>query len=464
MIAATIRSRFGFQTRSELNQGTATNCLLPQMVTGPSGWFRRLISRATLGLVLVASIVVANAEDGLVIVVTGAGGNRLSVAIAPLAGDQAMGSGLTSVISADLERCGQFRLVDFNTLLQPQAAPAFADMKSSGADAAVTGSVVAARLDHYETRISLYDVPKQSALGGIAFSHSAAQQRATAHRISDFVFEKLLGERGNFSTRIAFVVKEAARYRLEVADADGANAVTALASAEPIISPSWSPDGTRLVYVSFEAKKPVVYVHELSTGKRRIVANFKGSNSAPAWSPDGAQLAVVLSKEGGSQLFVINADGTGLRRMATSSGIDTEPRFSPDGTLIYFTSDRGGSPQIYRLSMSSGSTERVTFEGGYNVSPRPSPDGKSLAYITRTSGRFQLVVMDLLTRQTMVLTDSDKDESPSFAPNGKVILYATEVRGRGLLATVSIDGRIKQQLGTLTGDVREPSWSPFNGR
>ena len=464
MTTAAVRLPFGLQTRSALVLGTSASCLLSPILTGSGRGFRRLIAGTTLGLTLLASIGVAAAEDGLVIVVTGSGSNQLPVAISPFTGDQSLASGLTSVIRADLERCGQFRLIDRVTQAPAQALPAFADLRAGGADAVVTGSVVATSVDQYETRIALHDVPKQSMLGGIAFSHSSAQQRATAHRISDFVFEKLIGERGIFSTRIAFVVKEAARYRLEVADADGANAITALVSTEPIISPSWSPDGARLAYVSFEAKKPVVYVHELSTGKRRIVANFKGSNSAPTWSPDGTQLAVVLSKEGGSQLFLINADGTGLRRIATSSGIDTEPRYSPDGTHIYFTSDRGGSPQIYRLSIGSGNTERISFEGGYNVSPRPSPDGKSLAYITQTNGRFQLVVMDLASKQSMVLTDSDKDESPSFAPNGKVILYATEIHGRGVLATVSIDGRIRQQLGTLTGDVREPSWSPFNGR
>jgi len=286
--------------------------------------------------------------------------------------------------------------------------------------------------------------------------------RAAAHRTADFIYEKLIGEPGIFSTRIAYVVKSTGRYELQIADADGMNAQTALASREPIISPTWSPDGTRLAYVSFEAKKPIVYVHSLATGQRHVAANFKGSNSAPAWSPDGKKLAVVLSKDGGSQLFLVNADGSGVARLASSTGIDTEPQFSGDGQFIYFTSDRGGKPQIYRIPAEGGEAQRITFEGSYNVTPRLSPNAKSMAYITlNNNGRYQLALMDLATRQTQILTDSAKDESPSFAPNGRMIIYATEVGGRGVLAAVSSDGRVKQKLSVQAADVREPAWGPF---
>ncbi|HJW04373.1 MAG TPA: Tol-Pal system beta propeller repeat protein TolB [Azospira sp.] len=403
-----------------------------------------------------------SAQAQLSIEITGAGARRIPVAIADFVGDSGYTRALTSVIRADLERSGLFKLVE------PGPAPVsetdnvdFGGLRSKGADAFVGGSLVGDGSGRYETRFRLYDVPKQGSLGGVAFVTSAPMLRAAGHRIADYIYEKLIGEPGYFSTRIAYVVKHSGRYELQVADADGQNAQAALVSKEPIISPAWSPDGGRLAYVSFENKKPVIYVHTLATGRRTVVANFKGSNSAPAWSPDGRRLAIVLSKDGGSQIFSINADGSGVQRLVSSSGIDTEPQFAPDGQTLYFTSDRGGSPQIYRVSVGGGDVQRVTFEGSYNVTPRPSPDGRSLAFITRNSGRFQLAIMDLASRQTQILSDSHKDESPSFAPNGRMIVLATDVGGRGLLSAISSDGRVKQRLSVSAGDVREPAWGPY---
>lgn len=400
----------------------------------------------------------------LSIEITGGGANRLPIAIVPFAGEGSIPPGISSIVRADLERSGLFRPLETPPMVPAltEASPVnFPEWRSRLADALVLGSVAVLPDGRFEVRFRVFDVVKQAALGGVAYTLNKNQVRATAHRISDYIYEKLTGEKGVFSTRIAYVLKRGPRFELQIADADGAGAETALASLEPIISPAWSPDGRRLAYVSFEQKKPVVYVHSLLSGQRQVAANFKGSNSAPAWSPDGSKLAVSLSREGGSQIFIVNPDGSGARRLMTSTSIDTEPVFSPDGQFIYFTSDRGGSPQIYRLPVNGGEAQRVTFDGTYNVSARISPDGKNLAYIARNGGRFQVAMLDLGTRQVQVLTDSDKDESPSFSPNGRMILLATVIGGRGVLSAVSSDGRVKQRLTVTGGDVREPAWGPF---
>ncbi len=424
--------------------------------------FSPMFAYIRLALAVVVLALSSGSRAQLSIEITGAGANRIPIAITLFEGEGATQQSITPVVRADLERSGLFKIQETgNEALPENASVNFADWKNRGADALVVGTIAAAANGRYEVRFRLYDTQKQAALGGVAFGMSAAQSRATAHRIADYVYEKLIGEPGIFSTRIAYVVKTPGKYELQIADADGMNPQTALASREPIISPVWSPDGSRLAYVSFEAKKPVVYVHSLASGQRNVAANFKGSNSAPAWAPDGRRLAVVLTKDGGSQLYMVNADGSGVQRLAQSNGIDTEPRFSPDGQHIYFTSDRGGAPQIYRIAATGGEVQRVTFDGSYSVTPRLSPDGKTMAFVSRNGGRFQLTTMDLATRQTQTLTDSAKDESPSFAPNGRMILYASEIGGRGVLAAVSTDGRVKQKLSVQAGDVREPAWGPF---
>ncbi|MBS1189993.1 MAG: TolB, N-terminal:WD40-like Beta Propeller [Rhodocyclaceae bacterium] len=421
----------------------------------------RPLIRPFLALVALAASCLAQAQ--LSIEITGAGANRIPVAIADFGGEAGTSRALTSVIRADLERSGLFRLVDTTGAALTETSPVdYGDWRGKGADALAAGNLTATADGRLEARFRLYDINKQAALAGAAYVTSASQLRAAGHRIADVIYEKLTGEKGIFSTRIAYVVKQRGRYELQIADVDGHNAQAALVSKEPIISPTWSPDGSRIAYVSFENKKPIIFVHSLATGRRQVVANFKGSNSAPAWSPDGRKLAVVLTKDGNSQIYTINADGSGLQRLAVSSGIDTEPRYSSDGGSIFFTSDRGGSPQVYRMSANGGDVQRLTFEGSYNVTPRPSPDGKTLAFITRREGRFQLAVMDLASRQVQILTDSHKDESPTFSPNGRMILIATEIGGRGVLSAVSSDGRIKQRLSVAAGDVREPAWGPFS--
>jgi len=423
---------------------------------------RKLASLAA-ALLLVA----APAHAQLTIEIIGGGANQIPVAVLPFVGETALPQSITEIVEQDLTRSGRFRAIfvgGISPVPSEIAQVNFADWKSRLADALVIGQATRLPDGRFEVRFRLLDVQKQVQIGGIAFTLSASQVRLTAHKIADFIYEKLTGERGVFSTRIAYVVKQGTRFELRVADADGQNAQSILGSNEPIMSPSWSPDGTRMAYVSFQNKKPILFVQNLSASKQPApVANYRGSNSAPAWSPDGKQLAAVLTRDGTSQIYLMNADGGNLRRLTNSSAIDTEPFFTPDGQSIYFTSDRGGSPQIYRMAASGGEPTRVTFDGDYNVSPRVSPDGKTLAYISRISGRFQLMAMDLESRQIQGLTDGQRDESPTFAPNGRIILYASDIDNRGVLYAVSSDGRFRQRLGIGAADIREPSWGPFIG-
>jgi TolB protein len=422
----------------------------------------KLVRTMTAAIAAAAMLAAGAARAQLTVEISGTGGNQIPIAIAPFQGESAVQPALSDVIEQDLNRSGRFKtLYTGPQNLNEASAVDYAAWRARNADALVVGGVYPGGGNRFETRFQLRDIPKQTSLGGLAIAFTPPQTRATAHRIADYIYEKLTGDRGVFSTRIAYVVKQGSRFSLQIADSDGANAQTALASPEPIISPAWSPDGSRLAYVSFENKKPVVYVHSLATGQRQAVANFSGSNSAPAWSPDGRQLAVVLSREGGSQLFVMNADGSSVRRITSSAAIDTEPTFAADGQSLYFTSDRGGSPQIYRVPVSGGSPQRVTFDGPYNVSPALSPDGKLLAYITRQGGSFRVAVLDVAAGQTQIVSDGPRDESPSFAPNGRMIVYASEVGGRGILQATSSDGRIRQRLSVPAADVREPAWGPF---
>ncbi|PTN12799.1 Tol-Pal system beta propeller repeat protein TolB [Nitrosomonas aestuarii] len=395
----------------------------------------------------------------------GGGTERIPIAIVPFADENRLQQRVTDVVAADLQRSGLFRLIDPSGLAPyAPAEVVYSDWTNRGANALVIGRTILMPGGQVEVQFRLMDVARQVQLTGLATVVPVTQLRAVAHRIADIIYEALTGDVGVFSTRIAFVKKQGNRYALQIADSDGYNEHSIIEYTEPIISPTWSPDGSQIAYVSFENKKPVVYVQTLATRQRRAVANFPGSNSAPAWSPDGKKLAVVLSLHGGSQIYLINADGSGLQRLTRSSGIDTEPSFSPDGRYIIFTSDRGGSPQIYRIPVTateSTAAERLTFEGNYNVSPDYSHDGKSFTFIHRHNGRFNVAVQDIATRQVQLLTNSQLDESPSFAPNGRMILYATDIGGHGILSAVSRDGQTRQHLSAQTGDIREPAWGPL---
>jgi len=395
--------------------------------------------------------------------VSGVGLTQVPIAIAPFRGEDSVSQKISAIVQADLERSGQFKVLPTGKVIDETERPDVGDLRQKGADGVLTGSISRLSDGRYDLRIRLWDVVRNQDLGAMSYLVVAADLRLASHQISDLVYLKLTGDKGVFSTRIAYVTKSnTGRYNLWVADSDGENAQSALASPEPIISPSWAPNGTQLAYVSFEARKPVVYVHDVASGKRRLLANFKGSNSAPSWSPDGRTVAVTLSRDGGSQLFLLDAQGGEPKRLTQSVAIDTETVFSPDGTAIYFVSDRGGSPQIYRMPAMGGPANRVTFTGNYNISPALSPDGRWMAYISRSGNAYKLHVMDIASGNTSAITETTADERPSFAPNSRLIVFATRQEGREALMTTTLDGRIKARLAGQGGDIREPNWGPFS--
>ena len=405
------------------------------------------------------------ANAALEIEISGGGTSQIPITIIPFGGAANTKENINEIIAADLQRSGLFRLLETRGMANLPTSPAqikYAEWVALQAQAITVGNVESVAGGKLKVSFQLMDALKQTQLAGMDYQISPSQTRTTAHKIADIIYQKLTGQSGIFASRIAYITKSGKRYALQVADADGHSPQTVVSSNEPLISPSWSPDGTKLAYVSFEKKKPIIYVQSLTSGSREILANYKGNNSAPAWSPDGSKLAIVLTYGANSQIYTISSSGGGLKQITKSNAIDTEPAFSPDGSQIYFSSDRGGRPQIYKVSADGGNPSRVTFEGNYNVSPRFSPDGKSLAYIRNDGGKFKVAMQDLANGQVQLLSEGSQDESPSFAPNGRVILYATKVRGRGALAAVSSDGKVRQRLNDATGgDVREPAWGPL---
>ena len=394
--------------------------------------------------------------------VSGVGLTQLPIALPLFTGEAQAPQKISAILRADLERSGMFRAVDAEGLKADENSRLDAGMwRQRGADSVATGSITLLADGRFDVRVRLWDVVRSQDLGGQSHVVSAPDLRLAAHRVADFIYEKLTREKGIFATRIAYVTKSGTRFNLWVADSDGENAQSALISPEPIISPSWSPTGAQLAYVSFESRKPVIYSHDVATGKRRLLANFKGSNSAPAWSPDGRQLVATLSRDGGSQIYAMDVNGSEPRRLTQSSSIDTEPTYTLDGQSIYFVSDRGGAPQIYKMAANGSNPQRVTFTGNYNISPALSPDGRWMAYISRIGGAFKLHVMDLASGVSSAITDTSADENPSFAPNSRLILYATQQQGREALMTSTLDGKVKARLTGALGDIREPDWGPF---
>jgi len=372
----------------------------------------------------------------------------------------------SDVVSSDLLRSGRFAPVPENELLsRPQANEKidFNTWRVGSIDHLVVGSVRPAGDKKYTVQFQLFDVYKGEQLLGYSLTTDMNSLRYTAHHISDLIFQQLTGQKGAFNTKVAYVTVKRelgfATYKLEVSDTDGFNPVTVLTSSQPIMSPSWSPDGTRLAYVSFENNHAQIYTQILSSGERYKISEFKGLNGAPVWSPDGKKLAVTLSKDGNPDIYILKLSDKSLQRLTKHWGIDTEPAWMPDNKTIVFTSNRSGKPQLYRVNSAGAKPKRITFDGEYNASAEISSDGTKIAFVYKDNSGFKIASMDLETGVIDVLTDGPLDESPSFAPNDSMILYAEGERAA--LAAVSSDGRFKQRLATKDGEVREPTWSPF---
>jgi TolB protein len=393
------------------------------------------------------------------------------IAVAPFAvrpGSAPPPQDIAQIISNDLTRSGRFSPLPVGDLpSRPSDASAvnFSDFRILGTPNLVIGKVHALADGRFKVEFRLFDVFRSAQITGYELDARPDELRRIAHQISDIIYEALTGERGAFDTRIAYVTEMktggASVYALNVADSDGFNPQVVLESKAPIVSPAWSTDGRLLAYVSFEGGRPRIFAQNVATGTRQVIAAFPGLNGAPAWSPDGKHMAMTLSKDGNAEIYVMNINTRVLRRLTTGGAIDTEPAWAPDGKSLVFTSDRGGTPQIYRIPAAGGRATRLTFEGKYNSRATFAPDGKSIALIHGSKGTFRTAVLDLENKALRVLTKTTLDESPSFAPNGSMLLYATSGDRGGTLAGVSTDGRVRQELATQQGDVREPAWSPF---
>ncbi len=420
-------------------------------------------------LCCVAGMAVAEEKN---ILVTSGSDRATPIAVVPfgMQGGSVLPEDIADIIGNDLRNSGYYSPIPRqNMISQPSQASEviFRDWKALGAQYVMVGSIVPSG-GRLQVQYALFNVATEQQVLTGSVAGSTDQLRDMAHYIADQSFEKLTGIKGAFSTRMLYVTAERfsvnnTRYTLQRSDYDGARAVTLLQSREPILSPRFAPDGKRIAYVSFEQKRPRIFIQNIDTGRREQVTNFEGLNGAPAWSPDGSRLAFVLSKDGNPDIYVMNVASRQISRVTAGPGINTEPFWGKDGNTLYFTSDRGGKPQIYKQSASGGGAERVTFVGNYNANPKLSADEKTLVMIHRQQGftNFKVAAQDLQRGSVKILSETSLDESPTVAPNGTMLIYATRQQGRGVLMLVSLNGRVRLPLPTAQGEVREPSWSPY---
>ncbi|RZA30169.1 MAG: Tol-Pal system beta propeller repeat protein TolB [Lysobacteraceae bacterium] len=412
-------------------------------------------------------------QQGLEIDIIGGNASALPITVVPMAYQGSAGAPATdvaAVVRADLERSGAFRALPEASIVERPTRGAevqYPTWRALRQDYLVVGRVVDAGAGSYRVEYELFDVAKQERMLGLALTARSNAMRDVAHQMADAIYEKILGVRGAFWTRIAYITQtglgKQARYALMVADSDGFNPQTVVRSAEPLLSPSWSPDGSKLAYVSFERGNSSIYIQNITTGARELVSSFRGINGAPTFSPDGRRLALTLSRSGNPEIYVMDLGSKQLTQLTNQFGIDTEPTWSADGGTVYFTSDRGGRPQIYRVSSSGGTASRVTFQGNYNATATVSYDGKKIAVAQGSGNNYRIAMMDssLGSPRWSTLSPGSLDESPSFAPNASMILYAAREGRRGVLYAVSADARVRQRLVLADGDVREPAWSPY---
>jgi len=437
------------------------------------GFASWLAARCAVLVLALLAPAVAVAQQGLELDIVGGHAAALPVAVVPMpyqGSGTAPDTDVAAVITADLNRSGQFRVLSERDLVERPTRGSevnYPTWRALNQDYLVVGRVVDGGSGSYRVEYELFDVATQERLLGFAMTARANAMRDVAHQIADAVYEEILGVPGAFFTRIAYVtatgVGQGASYSLMVADSDGFNPQTVVSSPEPLLSPSWSPDGNRLAYVSFEAGNSEIYIQDISSGSRQLISKFRGINGAPAFSPDGNRLALTLSRSGNPEIYVMDLGSKALRQITNHFGIDTEPTWSADGSTIYFTSDRGGQPQIYQVPAAGGSASRVTFQGSYNASPSVSFDDKKIATAQGAGNTYRIALMDstLGAARWSTLSPGSLDESPSFAPNGAMIIYAAREGSRGVLYAVSADGRVRQRLVLADGDVREPAWGPF---